>query len=85
MSNSSSTPTPTVLMTLDDVKALLGFSTSGLYALMRRESGFPLPLKIGRKAIRWRRADLEEWLATRPLATGTGPRKKRGKRAEAVV
>jgi prophage regulatory protein len=31
---------------------------------------FPAPVKIGQRAVAWRRSDIEHWLASRPNATG---------------
>jgi prophage regulatory protein len=28
---------------------------------------FPKPIRLGRRAIRWRRSDLEQWLENQPL------------------
>ena len=44
-------------------------SPSTIYRLMREES-FPEPIKIGPRAVRWRREEIEDWLASRPRAKG---------------
>ena len=44
-------------------------SPSTIYRLMREED-FPEPIKIGPRAVRWRREEVEEWLASRPRAKG---------------
>lgn len=38
-----------------------------LYRLIRAGE-FPPPVRIGARGVRWRRADLDHWLATRPAA-----------------
>ncbi|MCY4430062.1 MAG: AlpA family phage regulatory protein [Rhodospirillales bacterium] len=62
------------LLRREEVEARLGVSRSWIYAEMRA-GRFPEPVKIGRRAVRWRVADLDEWLSDRPLAAGDlGPR-----------
>ena len=62
------------LMTLEEVKAECHLSRSSVYRLMRLtdrpEAKFPEPIRIGIRNVRWRRADIETWLASRQLATG---------------
>lgn len=55
------------LLTRTEVEHLTLFSTSGLYAAMNRGE-FPRPVRIGRRKVAWRRDDVEEWLANRPIA-----------------
>ena len=57
------------LLSRFEVEELSGLSCSTLYRLMR--SGlFPEPIKVGPRAVRWRQADLDDWLKSRPKATG---------------
>ncbi|MYE18825.1 MAG: AlpA family phage regulatory protein [Rhodospirillales bacterium] len=44
-------------------------SRSVIYRLIQ-ESDFPLPHRVGQRAVRRRESDLEAWLASRPLARG---------------
>ena len=53
----------------EEVQKRTGLSRSAIYRLMR-EADFPLPHRVGQRAVRWRESDLEAWLASRPLATG---------------
>ena len=53
----------------EEVQKRTGLSRSAIYRLMR-EGDFPLPRRLGQRAVRWRESDLEAWLASRPLATG---------------
>lgn len=53
----------------EEVEQRTGMSRSTIYRLMR-EGDFPLPHRIGQRAVRWRESELETWLASRPLATG---------------
>ena len=62
------------LLRREEVEARLGVSRSWIYAQMRA-GRFPEPVKISKRAVRWRVADLDEWLSDRPLAEGDlGPR-----------
>ena len=57
------------LLRREDVEALLGVSRSWIYAEMRA-GRFPEPVKISKRAVRWRVADLDEWMSSRPVAHG---------------
>ena len=57
-----------VLMTVriyrrPDVEKLVGLSRSTLYAMMA-EGNFPKPVKLGKRAVGWREADVQDWLKT---------------------
>ena len=62
------------LLRRDEVEDLVGLATTSIYRLMRAGS-FPEPLRIGARAVRWRRSDLESWLAGRPYSHGDGVRR----------
>ena len=47
----------------------VGVSRSRIYCEMRA-GPFPEPVKIGKRAVRWRVSDLDEWAASRPVAQG---------------
>lgn len=51
------------------VEDITGLSRSSIYRLMRNEE-FPLPVKVGPAAVRWKASDILAWLESRPLATG---------------
>ena len=59
------------LITRFDVERITGFSTSTVYRLMRRGE-FPLPIRIGGRAVRWREADVRAYLESRPHSNGDG-------------
>ena len=52
-----------------EVERRVCLTRSSIYDAMRA-GAFPLPLKVGRKAVRWRSSDIDAWLDSRPLATG---------------
>lgn len=57
------------LLTRPEVEALVRLSRSEIYRRMRKGQ-FPLPLRIGDRAVRWKASEVEKWLEERPRATG---------------
>ena len=57
------------LLRREEVEERFGVSRSWIYCEMRA-GRFPEPVKIGKRAVRWRVSDLDEWAAGRPLAQG---------------
>ena len=57
------------LLKIAEVEKLVQLTESTVYRLVRARE-FPAPLKIGRRNVRWRRSEIEAWLASRPRATG---------------
>ena len=56
-----------------DVERYCQIGRSTIYRLMR-EGLFPVPIRIGPRAVRWPEHELTAWLARRPRATGeSGP------------
>lgn len=62
------------LLTRTEVERRVGLKRSALYRMMRAGQ-FPLPLKIGARAVRWPSSEIEAWLVSRPRATGDHPAK----------
>ena len=60
------------LMTRQEVEDRIRLCRSALYRLMR-QGEFPLPLRIGHRAVRWMASEVEAWLKSRPRATGDRP------------
>lgn len=57
------------LMSVGEVAELLGCSISFVWKVTRRGQ-FPQPQRIGVKFTRWRRVDVEAWLAGQEKAQG---------------
>lgn len=57
------------LLRREEVEAQTGLSRSAIYRLMRAGQ-FPEPIKIGPRAVRWPQSELDDFLASRPRATG---------------
>ena len=57
------------LLRREEVENRVGLKRSSIYREMRA-GRFPLPLKIGPRAVRWPSSEIEAWLASRPRATG---------------
>lgn len=59
------------MMRRRSVERLTGLSKSTLYRLIKKGE-FPQPLRMTRKAVRWRREEINEWLSHRPRGGGRG-------------
>ena len=57
------------LIRRSEVEERTGLCTSSIYRLMRAGE-FPEPVKISAKAVRWHYAEIENWMASLPRATG---------------
>ena len=57
----------TILLNRVEVEKIVGLSRSSIYRLMTDDE-FPLPIKIGPRAVRWPARDIFEWISTRPRA-----------------
>ena len=64
------------LYRVSDVGQALGLGRSTIYALLSEDASFPAPIRVARRAIRWRRIDIEQWARSRPAA----PRPTEGKK-----
>ena len=60
------------LIPLGEVLRICALGRSTVYNLLAARQ-FPRPVKIGRRGVRWRLSDIEEWVESRPLANGTDP------------
>ena len=63
------------LLRLSEVLTITSLGRSTVYRKMR-DGTFPEPLKIGVRAVRWRQAEISNWLAACPRATGEAPASK---------
>ena len=57
-------PTRIEFIDLHEVSRRVGLKKSAIYKMVRL-SGFPRPVKLGAKAIRWSAAEVERWQAER--------------------
>ena len=55
------------LLRREEVEQRFGVSRSWIYCEMRA-GRFPEPVKIGKRAEKWKVVDLDEWAAGRPVA-----------------
>lgn len=58
------------LLPLPEVETIVGIKKSKIYALIN-EGGFPSPIRIGRRAVRWRLGELQSWIENLPSAAAT--------------
>ena len=56
------------LLRLDEVTRLCGVSKSFVYREMAA-GRFPRPLRVGRRAARWKLSEILAWIESRPLAS----------------
>jgi prophage regulatory protein len=59
---------PAVFLRIAGVMRMTGLGRSTIYRLMA-EDKFPPPVRLAKRAVAWRRIDLEQWSAERPLAS----------------
>ena len=57
------------LLSRQEVEKRVGLARSSIYRAMRLGL-FPLPIKVGQRAVRWPSSEIEAWLSERPRATG---------------
>ena len=57
---------PITLIGRNEVARRIGVSTSTLDRL-RKEGGFPKPRQVGKAAIRWDAAEIDEWIESREV------------------
>ena len=57
------------LLRREEVEERFGISCSWIYCEMRA-GRFPEPVRIGKRAVRWRVAELDAWAEGRPVAHG---------------
>ena len=57
------------LLRREEVESRVGLKRSSIYREMRA-GRFPIPVKVGARAVRWPASEIEAWLAGRPRATG---------------
>ena len=62
------------LLRVSEVAVLVGLKRPTIYKRLRA-GDFPVPLKISPGAVRWPLSEIEEWIASRPRATGEGGRR----------
>lgn len=58
-----------MLLRLPAVMRETGLSRSSIYAAIK-EGTFPAPVRIGKRAVAWRVADIVSWQAARPATLG---------------
>lgn len=59
---------PAVFVRMTAVVHMTGLGRSTIYRLIA-EDKFPAPVRLAKRAVAWRRTDLEQWSERRPLAS----------------
>lgn len=57
------------LMRLADVTRRVDLSKRSIYYLIKK-GDFPRPIRVGSRAVRWLRNEIEDWLLSRPRGAG---------------
>ena len=57
---------------LEEVLGLVSLSSATVYRMMSRGE-FPRPVRVGRRAARWRSDEIDDWLASRPYTAPESP------------
>lgn len=58
------------LLRLPEVEAIVGLKKSKLYTLIR-EGGFPQPVKLGTRSVRWKASAVYGWINSLPTVNLT--------------
>ena len=58
---------PSEFLRRNAVEAMTGLSRSGIYDLMEKNN-FPRPVRVGKKAVRWKSEEVRRWMDSRPVA-----------------
>ncbi|WP_306546959.1 AlpA family transcriptional regulator [Desulfobulbus sp.] len=58
------------LLRLPEVEAIVGLKKSKVYTLIQ-EGGFPKPVKLGTRSVRWKASDVYSWINSLPVAALT--------------
>ncbi len=61
-------PQPALFVRIAAVVRMTGLGRSTIYRMMA-EDKFPSPVRLAKRAVAWRRIDLEQWSAERPTIT----------------
>ena len=60
--------TSPVLLRMPTVMRMTGLGRSTIYRLIADQK-FPSPVRLGLRAVAWRRTDLDRWSEARPIVT----------------
>ena len=77
-------PTPNahpepIILRLPDLMEYLSLGRSAIYGLLNDDPEFPARIRLSKRAVGWRRTDIDEWVATRPPIPGIEPAVQRPK------
>lgn len=61
-------PISPVFLRMATVMHMTGLGRSTIYRLIADQK-FPCPVRLGPRAVAWRRTDLDQWSEARPVAT----------------
>ena len=67
-STSRADTTTAVFLRMPNVMRMTGLGRSTIYRLIADQK-FPCPVRLGPRAVAWRRSDLDQWSEARPAVT----------------
>jgi len=67
-SRSRAEPVTPIFLRMPTVMRMTGLGRSTIYRLIA-DRKFPSPVRLGPRAVAWRRADLDLWSEARPIAS----------------
>ena len=56
------------ILRVADMLAYLNIGRTGLYKLLAEDPSFPPQIKLGKRAVGWKRHEVDSWIADRPAA-----------------
>ena len=69
--SASNDPKP-IFLRLPDVQRVLGIGRSTVYNNLAADPTFPRPVKLGKRAVGWRRTEIEAWAEQLQPSSGLG-------------
>ena len=58
------------LLKVDEIALICGMSKSTIYRRVA-DGSFPAPIRVGVRAARWRRSEINQWIESLPLTSET--------------
>ena len=60
----------TSLLTIEQVCQRTTLGRTSIYQRLREDETFPQPVRLTKRTVRWRSADIDKWIAALPSADG---------------
>ena len=53
---------PPAMLRLRDLTAYIGVGRTAIYALRSDDPNFPAPVSVGKRAVAWKRVEIDKWI-----------------------